>query len=348
MSSYVYRGSKEIEGPWLLNTNSLIDLSNRLNTIINSFKAEKERIIDSKVEEKIIEVLKDKNTTYDDIDKKAIKQDYIKYDMYANKFKYEVEINTYEGKIFKSKSLESTLSDTALDEVSIEYIDIRIEIYSFKFIMKIGRNYEKGLTLDVVDSLEKNSDILNNIHSTMDPWIDKYRSSIFVRKWVKNYDTLQILPYITFIVLALFLLLTFFPSTDSKKDIELKKLKQYKSELKSDAYKLLANNLEKTEKLKAIEILLKLESDYVPKNYELKKEKVEKKEKIEKKDFFESTKVRIGSVWVLAMILLLLRPKTTFGVGRHKNKYHRMKFLERAFLTIPIWFFTGYFAKLFF
>jgi hypothetical protein len=109
----------------------------------------------------------------------------------------------------------------------------------------------------------------------------------------------------------------FFPS-----DLDLK---NYKNSLINDSKQILQNGISENEQGKVLEIILKLQTDFVPENYSTK---TNQKPSI------------IGPVFILLTLIILVtfRPKSIIGLGRNKFLVSAIKlWIKLVTYVIPVY-----------
>lgn len=177
------------------------------------------------------------------------------------------------------------------------------------YIRTIHGNHENEFNLIINSNPDKDDidfeyrikcldyDVQLEIKTAIDKWIRENRPSE-VLKWVSS---------IVFLIRFIAPFLIFF--SYSEINTQYTKADTYKQELKKEAQLMIEN--QEYDKDQAMLLLLKIQSDYIPKNL---------KSEVIKDDKKGSKKILILSLLVLA--ISLIRPRTIIGIG---NKYQRFR-----------------------
>lgn len=293
-----------IKGPWLLDKKSLEELHEGLTIIEQRLEEAFQIALDKSAHANLEEYRKwDK-----EIDIAKAKEKLLDSYRFSTSEKY-ILVQTTQGKKIKNESLLSLIKDSQIADYNPNALRIHIAKGPCEFTLEVSTKYDGDLDIRVnsVDD-ETFNDISYQIHK----WIDNHKPSLVVQKWSSWF------PMAFYPILFILLLITS-ELVKSKKEI-------YKSQLSQESSALLKDSLTEEEINKAVEIILKKESDYVPENF--------------KPDIAVNQSLKNIWIWsLIAVAILIIRPKTVIGLG--KNQW-RVKFYKNwiyfVLVFIPISF----------
>ena len=301
MGQLIIPNEIKIQGPWILQESELDELGNVIETIDSKLEDALHLVIENKAKEKFDEFKK-----YDaEISLDTAKQKIVESYPFNEKESRAVLISKNRKKIVDD-SLISLLKDKNLNEFCPSELFVEIAKGPIEFQLELSSKYDGELQtrLKIDDD-----NIAGDINYELNKWIRKNRPNLVLQKWSSWF------PYALFPVLFFLLILSSeFIKTD--KDA-------YKNELRNQAEQILIDGLSKEETQNAVEIMLKLETGFVPQNYTAKPEK-------------NSMLFNIGIVILLITIMLLIKPKTIIGLGKNKWKaWFFKKWIYFVFVFIP-------------
>ncbi|MGE4385824.1 MAG: hypothetical protein AB7E39_08210 [Endomicrobiaceae bacterium] len=304
MGQRIIPSQQEFDGPWLIDNNKLEELNETLLLIEKKLNDACNILLGIHTTTRFNEYKKwDKNVTAEDI-KQEIQNSY----PFHNSNKY-VSLTNKQGTKITDKDLLSLLKDPQIKEFNPIDLIIHIQNGPYKFILEISTNPYRNLKT-IIDV--SNDSIFNDINYEINKWIDKHRPNYLSQKWSS---------FFPFASLLIFILLFFSTSLLLKGQANL-----YKTELARESSIILKDGLDNNNTTKAIEIILKYESDYIPENF--------------------STDTTINKeieyfliLIILTLALLSISPKTVIGLGKNKWKvifYRRWIYFVSIFIPVSI------------
>jgi hypothetical protein len=293
--------SKEITGPWLLGIEELEEL----NSLIE--------FIDSKLEKSYD--LELKNDAEEDVKKgvcNTLEEALERKEKYGFKQKKRISIHiiSNDETRIEDNNLKNILIDSKIKSFSPKELEINLEYgYNNLFSLTVGKSFDGKLKYKVkcFDNY-----IENEINYKIDNWIEKNQPNKAKQIWNKFSFPLSWFSSIVF-------LFTFFNIYTIETPSTL-------SFYKSDIDQLLIEGINETNQLKANELLLKINTNYLP----------EDAQSIEKVNY---GLIKVSVIAAILALIFWFNPRTTIGVGKHKNhiKYYRL-YSKIILLTIPALF----------
>ena len=213
----------------------------------------------------------------------------------------------------KTKLLDDTLlgilKDQKLNNLQPDELFIVVgKRYSgFAFLLSITP--ENNGTLDYsVECI--NEEIKDEIKYEIDRWIEDLKPNKLSHFWSYTLPYfLILLGIIWFITLFNFLFYT--PNDNFKNDLRLQ------------ADSLLSNGIDINNQNEAVEIILKLQTEYTPKN-------------INDKKTLQPKVLKLLIISIFCFTVLIITPKTTIGLGKYKQKLKFYKFWNKfVLISIP-------------
>ena len=298
----------EIKGPWLLQDKELEELNEILVKIERKIYNAYEELVNQKASEVKFESEKENNKLDLNEIKEGVKRGYP-----FNKTSKSVVLVSKDGKMIKDESLLSLLKDKHLNDFLPSKLQIEIIHGPFEFFLDISSQYDGALEVNLKMDNENiaNENIANDINYELKKWIKKYKPNLVEQIW-SSWETFYILIF-SFVILLIIL------TSVIKSDREL-----YKQKLLKKSEVLLNNGISDTEINEALQIILEIESGYVPKSF-----KPEKK--------VNKTVVKILLIYFFILIILSIRPKTTIGLGKKEwiAKFYKV-WIYIVLIFIPI------------
>lgn len=306
MGQIIIPTDNKIKGPWLLDSKSLEELHETLITIESKLEEAFNVIVDRTAKS---ELEKYKRLEKDiDIEKAKLK---VKNSYPFEKSEKYALIVSKQGKIIKDESLLALLKDSKLHDFKPAELHIQIKKGPCEFIMEISDKYDGALEtrIKVLDD-----NLFNDINYELNKWINKYKPNVAMQKWSSWFPGVA---FPIFIILA-FLIPLFLKG---KADI-------YKNKLSQESQEILKDGLTPQETNKAIEMLLQIQSGYIP------------------EDFHPNIEINktIRNIWLVALtglIILLIKPRTVIGLGQCKWKvvfYRKWAYFVLVFIPLSIAF----------
>jgi hypothetical protein len=304
MGQLIIPEDTKFKGPWLLDNKSLEDLAGTLKTIEAKIQDAYLLAVERTAEEKLEEYRK--SDSHIDIEKAKEK---VKNSYSFEKSEKFVILISKEGKKLRDESLIEILKDPKLADLKPTELLIEIVKGPCEFKLEVSSKFYGELQCRVK---VEDDNSFNDINYEINKWINNYRPSKVMKKWMSWF------PWAAFPVFVILLMLTPLLIRDAK-DI-------YKSKLAEESREILKDGVTEQEALKAIDILLQLQTGYVPENFN---------PNIQPKKY-------IGFIWlfaILALVVLSIRPKTIIGLGKNKWKvtfYKRWAYFVLIFVPLFI------------
>lgn len=293
---------KEISGPWLLGLKELEELDTIIHFIDNKLSISHNLELRAEAEKDL------QDGRFDSINK-ALEAN-SKFSFGRQKVKKITVISKDEIKI-TDESLKNILIDSQIKNFSPKELNITIE-YGFEntFTLNIRKRFDGDLTYKI--KCFDNS-IENEINYEIENWVDNNEPNKAAKVWSKySFPMILISGYIMFTALGK-IYSSNRPST----------LTYYQTEIAD----LLKVGIDSSNQYGAIELLLKLNTNYLP----LEVQPIEE---------ISYTSIKVSVFSLLLMIVLLIKPRTTIGLGRHKNKVKLYKnYIKFVLISVPAIFF---------
>jgi hypothetical protein len=285
MGQLIIPTDKKIKGPWLLNNKALEELNESLEYIDAKLNEAFEILVERTAESKLDE-FKEWDKSIDILKAKEKVRDSYPFD----KSEKYVLLLSKQGKKIKDTSLLSLLKDPQIDEISPSEIRVQFEKGPCKFRLEISTEYEGELETRIE---APDDNIISDINYEINKWINKHKSNIVMQKWSS---------WFLYAAVPIFMLLLIIPAFffQNKKEA-------YQYQLLEVSQDLLKDGITLEEAPQAIEIILKIETEYVPDEFDPRSE-------------INSTIRNIWLIGIIGLIILIIKPKTTIGLGKSKWK----------------------------
>jgi len=301
MGQLIIPNEIKIHGPWILEESELDELGNVIEIIESKMQEALDFAVEKGVKERFDELKSyDKDISIDKVKQKIIER----YPFNENESK-AVLISKDKKKIVDD-SLIALLKDKNLSEFRPSELFVKITKGPIEFQLEITSKYDGELET----RLKINEDNLaSDINYELNKWIRKHRPNLALQKWSSWF------PFVLIPILSLLILISmFFIQLDTD---------AYKTELHNQANQILIDGFSNDETKKAVEIILKLETGFLPQDYKAKPEK-------------NSMIVNIWIFILLVTVILLIKPKTIIGLGKNKWKvWFFKKWIYCVFIFIP-------------
>jgi hypothetical protein len=303
MGQIIIPTDRKINGPWILDLKSLEELSDILVMIEEKLEQAFETLL-TKTAESNLEEYKNR---YENIDLEGVKLKVKKLNYKFDSSEKFALIITKQGNKIKDENLLSLLKGAEIKEYNPTELKIHIRKGPCEFTLEVTTNYQGELEtrIKAVDD-----DIFNDINYEINKWIENHKPTLIMQKWSS---------WFPFAAFPLFMMLLFATPLFIKSDKDA-----YKTQLEQKANLILKDGLTPIETTKAIEIILQHESDYVPETFK------------------QDNKINqtLGIVWILTiigLIILIIKPNTTIGLGKSKWKvgFYR-KWIYFVLIFIPL------------
>lgn len=294
---------KEVNGPWLI---SLYDLE-ELDAIIKEIE---QHLTESYQQENKDDAIKDvEKGRYESIEEAL---EFQKNSLYKKEIKKTITLISKDETRLISDSLKDLLIDPKLKKLEPKELNITIEFdYYNSFSLNIRKHFNGKLKYELkCYSPENRSEISYKIEN----WIEKKQPNLGKRVWHKYSLLFTFLSFIICLFSSVFINTTLYPNTNEI--------------YKSDALEIIKNGVSDSNQFVAMELILKQNFNYIPE----KQKPVTKHNKVA---------FRIFSVSLFLLIISILKPRTTIGVGKYKNRLKFYIFYSSMILyTIPVILFS--------
>lgn len=300
MSKLYIPSKKEIKGPWLLNRKQLEELNEILEfTKINLSESQRKEIGD-KLKKRI------EDGEFKDLD------DAVQYErkFFTNEVKISVSFEDKNNKSLKGDSILDLLKDPHLQDFKPTLLKAEIEYgYSNKLELRVGKMYDGEFSFNLK---AYDNDIEDEIKYKLESWSDDHKPSKASQIWLKYGFLIFMVSTIIFSFTAGFIYTIEEPNA----------IKIYNPQIKN----LIETGITDQNQNEAIDLILKSISNYTP-------------EDAERKEIFSPTAIKISGIAFLLIILSLIKPRTTLGIGRNKLKLLLYKrYIQVVLVTLPIIF----------
>ncbi|WP_300661511.1 hypothetical protein [Fluviicola sp.] len=289
------------KGPWILNQNDFEDLENVIIEI--------EKYLAQSLEIEIIEFVEAENT------KEKLspneKQRKIKEASQRHSFvrrEKKITLISSDGKRLVGESIREILKDSSIDLFDPKEFHVFMEQgnnNNIKLEVPTNPNGELRLDINCFD-LSKSNDIRLDFNN----WLNKRRPQRKIRFW---YDWGQVMSVFLAIPILIFSVIVF--TTDYS---------TYQSVVKKESNELLEQGIDSSNIYKAVELLIKQQTNYVPSDFV--------PQKIEKDPIY--------LIWLcitsFLFIVAAIPPVTIIGLGKRKRKVELYKvWIKIVTVTVP-------------
>lgn len=261
---------------------------------------------DLEVLDKVLDSIYDKlNTALD----QEIKKDQDKFKYSKPDLQKTIVLTSKNKTKLYDNSVLGLLKDQKINDLKPKelYIELGKRYSSFAFLMSISTDYDGTLDYSVECV---NEQIKDEIKYEIDNWLENLTPNKIYQVW-SNFLPYLLIPLGFFWIITLLGLLFVTPSDSNK------------NELKDKAKVLIEKGIDKNNEFEAIVILLKLQTKYNPEN----------------KDYKTTIRPKVLKVLIISMfciIILVIIPKTTIGIGKHKMRLKFYKFWQRfVIISLP-------------
>lgn len=293
---------KEIIGPWILSLAELEELDTIIEFIDSKLKESQEIEFQTEAEEDV------KNERYKTVEE-ALEKGF-KYSFKKEKKKNIVLISEDETRL-TDESLKNILIDTKIKAFKPKELDITVEYgYSNIFNLTVRRRFDGDLKYKIKCF---DNDIENQINYKIENWVEKNQPNRVKRIWNKY----------SFLFLMFSAMICFFSLINIYKVENPKAIDIYKSDIEE----ILKNGITNENQVKAIELMLKVNTNYLPAN-------------VEPIETINGTLIKVSVIAFILVLIFWKKPKTTIGVGKHKNLITFYNwYVKIVLITIPTIFF---------
>lgn len=300
MGQLQYPHQKEIKGPWLINQEDFENLDKVILKIDSFLKQSWKSQIKTEV------YSDNSNLSEEELEILILERENRPF---GNEHEKKCRFKTKDEHILSDSELIGLLKDSSLKTLSPKEFHANIVHgdYHNKFDFRISDSYnELRYEIECFDS-----NIKEEIQYEIDKWIDKLKPNRALQFWSNYGDFFVYTLFAPLIVLAIF---SFFINSYST----------YSDVLRGQAYEIINHGIDSTNRDEAIELLLKSESGYAPRDFVSVKKP--------KNPLF----MRLLIIGIFVYVVSIIRPKTTIGVGKMKQKLIFYKFwIKFVTITLP-------------
>ena len=311
MGKILYPDEKEFRGPWLLSRGDL----EKLGEIISEIDALLEQSWENKINREVLEEKPEINS--EELENEVAKR---KKRIFESDHRVDCQLISKDGTKLSDRTINGLLRDGGLSKMAPQEISITIShgsSLSNKFDLRLTRRFDGDLKYELKCY---DPSIKEDIQYKIDSWIEDNQPKRILRLWTKYGDLLS---YILFFPLIILLSFTLSSSYTTYSDV-----------MKKESYKIINQGLDSTNIYKAIDLLLKSESGYVPDDF-VKEEKPR-----------DPMYLRLLLIGVFIFTIGIIRPKSTVGIGQMKAKYKSQLFwIKVVTITLPTALILGPFWK---
>lgn len=303
MGTIKYPSEIAVDGPWLLNSESLEELHDLIESawglMLDDFETFKENLIQQKLQEG----KKENNEN----EREIITKDLFRYDLYRLKRESKNFTGQIHGdKKIHSKSLKELIYDQQIQDQKIIGLEIELVKREDKLTIEIDKRYGGNLRIKYSGSSDE---LQSSIFSLFNKWIKRHAPKPYLRIW----STMLPFQWFVFLALLLFQILMF----PSKSDF-------YKAELKKRAIEQI-NKGDSLDSKKSIQTLLELQIEHTPDSYQ-------PQEAISNQAY----RFKFSIIGLVVCVLLSISPSTIIGIGGNTTKYKLMSWwIKILTVTVP-------------
>lgn len=301
MAEILYPLSGDFKGPWLIDFQSLQELDNILETAWGRLHDYRDQQIKEEIQKESNRI----SESNQESDRKWIEERAMRSVEYTPPSR-SLTIRFRDGKRLESKSFkEAALERAIVDEIPQSF-SVRMRVARVELEIDLTRYSDDALSFNVSPS---HTSVSKEIAYDVEKWAKTNRSPLWVRIW-RSFGTLIWPFYAVLIVISLAFLRV---NSD-----------EYKKDLKAEAHEILKDGISEKEIPRALEIILSLQSDFVPVSY--------------------IPTNRSSSTWfwwflgVVTFVCLLISipPKTNLGLGKGEKRIRKWKWWIRVIsISIP-------------
>ena len=284
MGKLIIPNEIRIKGPWLLNEKALEELHETIIIIERKIDEACEIEVKELIEEKFLETKKWRQSVTRE---EVLKEVNDRLDRHNSR---QFIFYSKDDKRIEDSSIENLLKDKNI----LDFKPIKLLIK----IIKGTTEFEITISKTHIDELQTrlrttNDNFADDINYELNKWIRKYQPNFALQKW-NTWSPFFIFPLISLI---------FFSSLFFMKS----KTELYQNELLNQCKEILIDGVSADEVNLTLEIIMKIETKYLPKDYKSVKTN-------------NQLILKIWGIALICAILLMIKPITIFGVGKNKSK----------------------------
>ncbi len=296
---------KEIVGPWLLDLNKLEKLDLLIEDIKSKIKESASLEKKSKAQERF------DSGGFDSLED-AMPEDW--ENSIFDKEKEEITLISRDDSKLTDSSLRNILIDSKIKSFSPQELNIVIQNgYRNEFHLRVSRRFDGDLKFKIKCF---DQEIESHINYQLENWLDDIKPNRILQFWNKF--------YFVFVIASIFLCSI---ALTEIYDVETPNLiNVYKDQIE----KLLTDGIDDSNRDKATELILKLNSNYYPEN-------------IKSIERISTAAIRFAVLFFILIFISYFRPRTIIGLGKHKSKLNfYKKYFNFILISIPSIFFLPY------
>jgi len=309
MKGIAYKTELDVDGPLLLDRNSMEDLNNLIERGFEKISRMADENFEKKVEDRFQRFYsssKDWDSTKIEENKKEIKKELF-FDF--RKYK-EITVKLQEGKYFSPETIKDCITAPELSRDNVRSLNIKYGAADIGVTIDLGSSLYTCLS---IRTFPESKDLSREIFVELRDWVYKNQAPLWQRLWrkIKGFHW----------ILFLFIIVISSSIIQTPQDIASK---TYKSE----AHQLLSKGITEQTLPKAIDLILKIQSEYVP--------------GIQKEKSIPKWYGRLILSSLLISIILSFLPTFIIGIGKGGSKIKYWKgWLRIISVILPGLIFTS-------
>lgn len=246
MMTVTYPNSISIDGPWLIEYEKLLILDKIVDGEWNTLIEYNEKRIKEEIERQINKFYSEVENDKEKLKQKLDKEIRDSYDFSAYK---SLIINFKSGSKISANSFREAVKEPAVNNELPFDFNYEIKVGEIKINISLSEYYNNKLNISITP---ENNPFSKDILFKLNEWAESTRSEKWIQFWKKLNGVQWILLVVIFFTAVIFV----------KKDFDL-----YKREISKESYKILNNGIDSSEINRALEIILSVETKYVPKDF---------------------------------------------------------------------------------
>lgn len=293
---------KEIKGPWLLN----IEDFEKLNDIIENIGRLLQDSVEEEMKQEVLSEDKFKNLSSEEVENEIINRK----GRYSYKSRVDqITVVSDDGTTLKDTRVNNLLKSGALH--NLKPVEFSVDLFQGidnSFALRISHKYDGELSYNIKCF---DSEISDDIKYQIDRWVEERKPRKVLQLW-SHYGG-----FINYCLFVAFLMLAAYAVSES--------YTTYDDVLVQESHTLLNKGINSSNRDKAIELLLKAESGYVPESFTPSEIQT------------DSDYPKFLFISGFFLLISIIRPHTTIGLGKKKESYtFYMIWTKLVIVTIPL------------
>ena len=303
MTEIIYPTDLKLTGPWLVEIDKLKNLDNMIDREWKKLSEYREEQIQKEITKKLKEYPAEKQDEY----RKSVETN-VRHDYILGREKRNIDIFFKSNKKMFVKSFKEAYEEPTIKEEIPTGFKMELELGDVSADLSIGEYFDKdGLSISVESQEPK---ISNELFYKFERWARSVAPPMWQKIWKKMGGIQWFFLYFT-----LFAVILIMPSSSS----------QYKKVLIAEANELISTGINKENIERATEIILKLETGFVPKDFRTNQ------------SYWIKLYLIINSIVFILCLISSFPPKTYLGIGLGENKVKHWKlWIKIISIFIPI------------